>query len=569
MARQKTEKNNTISSLNSEREKQISENFEKIGYLADILLWYPDIFLDMNTPEEGGIKLHFDQRVFLRSIMRFYSIYGCFPRGYGKTFEEVLAQFLVAVRYPNMRLSLSAQTKENAARLLGDKYSDITRYYPFFNNEIAKVSIQKNDALIIFNNNSQIDSIANSDSSKGLRRHRLSIEESALINNAVFEDSLKPIVEIGRVTCGKMAVVNPEELNQKIDFFTTPSFRGSDEYERSIGMLKDMIDLRGSIVMGSDWMLPCWYGRGSSKQQIIQKKRDMSPISFAMNYGGSWTGTSTGALVSPNKLMSCRVLQEPVLSSDDEADEFYIGVDVARSENKTNNQSSIAIGKVIRNKDGKILEVQLCNMIHMSNTLNFATQACIIKRTQKRYNARAVIVDANGLGIGLVDELMKENYDAKTGETYDCWDTINTEAKPEKDGAVKMIYALKAQSDQTRIISTFINMIDADKFHFLISKTDLGVDVKTEDDFDEKLMPFVQAELFFQEVCNLKLKQSGKNLQVEQVARKVDKDRFSAVSYLLYYIDKYEGVFEDTKPKMSVKTFAQMMKQINKRPNIY
>ena len=46
--------------------------------------WFPDLFLDMIKPEKGGINLNLDQRIFLRSIMRFVSLYGVFPRGYGK-----------------------------------------------------------------------------------------------------------------------------------------------------------------------------------------------------------------------------------------------------------------------------------------------------------------------------------------------------------------------------------------------------------------------------------------------------------------------------------------------------
>lgn len=48
------------------------------------------------------------------------------------------------------------------------------------------------------------------------------IEESVLMDNATFEDALKPIVEVSRTTSGKLAVVNPEELNQQIHFFSTP-----------------------------------------------------------------------------------------------------------------------------------------------------------------------------------------------------------------------------------------------------------------------------------------------------------------------------------------------------------
>ena len=53
---------------------------------------------------------------------------------------------------------------------------------------------------------------------KAQRRKRISIEESNLMDNVIFEDALEPVVEVGRTTCGKLAIVNPEELNQQINF---------------------------------------------------------------------------------------------------------------------------------------------------------------------------------------------------------------------------------------------------------------------------------------------------------------------------------------------------------------
>lgn len=57
------------------------KNLYKYVELSSWVNWYPDLFLDMITPESGGIKLHMDQRIYLRSIMRFTSTYGVFPRG--------------------------------------------------------------------------------------------------------------------------------------------------------------------------------------------------------------------------------------------------------------------------------------------------------------------------------------------------------------------------------------------------------------------------------------------------------------------------------------------------------
>ena len=550
------------------KSKTIFENnLEKYKYLASWMLWYPDLFLDLNTPEEGGIKLSLAQRILLRSMTRFFCTYGCFPRGYGKTWGEVVASFLLCLRFPNLSISITAQTKENAASILKDKYNEIVIQYPFFENEIIKASFQKERAEINFINGSKIDNLANAQSSKGQRRHRINIEESALMDNATFEDALKPIVEVGRITTGKLSIVNPEEMNQQINYFTTPSFRGSDEFQRSLDMVRDMVDLSGDMVIGSNWMLPCWYGRGSSKSVILKKKAEMSPISFAMNYGGQWTGTSSGALVSINRLMHCRTLIEPVLQADNDEDEFYLGVDVARSESKANNQSSIAVIQAIRNRANKIVSLNLVNIIHISNTKNFETQACIVKKTKKKYNAKMVVVDGNGLGVGLIDALMKTNYDPKTNETYPAWNTVNTTAEPEDKHAESCLYDLKAQSDQTKIISTFINMIDGEKFRMLESRRGGDFEVM-DDEIDSKVMPYVQSELFFQEVGNLKLKQTGGRLSVDKVVKRLDKDRFSAVFYILYYIENYEGVYNSPN-KIKPESFASFLKKVSKRPTMY
>lgn len=543
-------------------------NMDKYEELANIWLWYPDLALDLMSPKEGGIKLHSDQRIFMRCGARFFSEYGCFPRGWGKTFAEVATMVVTAIRYPNIEIGLTAQTKENAASLLKDKWNELVRYYPMLQNEVVKTSFIKGDALIVFKNGARIDALANAQSSKGQRRKRLNIEESNLMDNVTFEDALEPVVEVGRITTGKLAITNPEELNQQINFFTTPGFRGSDEYRRSLQMIRDMRDLKGKIVLGSDWMLGCWYGRGSSKSTILKKKMDSSPIAFDMNYGGNWVGSATGALVNINRLMNCRTLTEPILMSTSETDEFYLGVDVARSQKKSNNQSSIAVGKVIRGSDGKIEEVQLANIIHISNMLNFSTQACIVKRVMKRYCAKAAIVDGNGLGAGLIDELMKETYDPKTGETYPAWDTMNTTAEPETKNAEECLYDLKAQSDQTRIISNFIDMIDSYKLRFLENRNGGDYAIKDDDDLNSKVMPYVQEELFFQEVGNLKLIQNGKNLSVEKVLNKFDKDRFSAVAYLLYYIIKIKDNSNDEN-KFNAESYVQRLKKFNRRPNMY
>ena len=359
--------------------------------------FYPDLFLDLIKPEKGGINLHLDQRVFLRAIMRFVSVYGVFPRGWSKTAMEVLAGMLVCIFFPGISISISAQTQENASELLQSKYNEMTKFYPLLANEIASTRFSKGDAELKFINGSIYNVLANKQSSKGQRRARHTVEESALLNNELFQDVIEPIVNIGRCTVGTAAINDPCELNHQLNFFTTSGFRGSDEFQRNIKMIQDMVNLRGVLVFGAGWELACWYGRGLSKSAILKKREDMTSVAFAQNYESHWVGVADNALVDIRRLMKCRTLSRPMMSSNGEDDEIYLGVDVARSENAANNQSSISIIRVKRTLAGRVSKMELVNTIGVSNTLNFTAQAIYVKRYAARYKPRMVIVDGNGL----------------------------------------------------------------------------------------------------------------------------------------------------------------------------
>ena len=504
--------------------------------------WYPDLLLDLMKPEKGGIKLHLDQRIFLRSDIRFMSMYGTFSRGYAKTYNEVLAMVVVAILFPNIELALSAQTKENAADLLEAKWNEITKHYPLLLNELAdKPKFSKGNAFIKFRNDSTIDAIANAQSTKGQRRRRLKIEESALLNNDLFQDALEPVVEVPRLTIGKLGIVDPMELNQQIHFFTTAGFKGSDEYQRSIKMIDNMEQLEGQIVLGSNWQLPCWYGRGSSKSQILQKKKKSSVVAFAQNYEQEWVGCSDGALVNINRLMNCRCLTVANNASLNDSEEYYIGVDVARSQKTSNNQSSAVVGRVMRNSDkSRIISIDIVNIIKIPNILNFTAQAIRVKQIQKRYKAKMVIVDGNGLGSGLVDELLKESIDPITGENLGCWDTINDDNTPEIPYSPKIVYNLKAQSCQNEVVTTFIDMVDSGKLKLLEKRIDSDFDDEEWDEFDDKVRPFAETDAFIEEAANLKLKHlSNGGVTIEKVVSKLDKDRVSATIYVLWLINEF------------------------------
>jgi len=555
--------NPTVIAKGKKEEDSFTKNLHKYIDFVSWARWFGDLFLDLITPETGGIRLDLDQRVLLRSILRFTSVYGVFPRGYGKTFIEVIAMYLTAIFYPDIELTMTAQTRENASKILEEKHREIIKFYPLIANEIYKSNFSKDSAEVIFISGGRIDIMANHQSSKGARRKRLNVEEANLLNNMLFQDVLEPIVNIPRRTIGKEALINPEELNGQINFFTTSGFRGSDEFERNLQMIDDMAELKGKMVIGADWQLACKYGRGETKSQILDKKENNSPIFFAMNYESKWVGAIDNALVDINKVLQLRTLAKPELKGNRKY-EYYVSMDVARSEKSSNNQSSIVVLRVKRNQHGRVSKIRLVNIINLPNGLNFTAQAIEFKRIKNLYGARIAICDVNGLGKGLGDMLLKEQIDPITGESLGCWDTINTDEKPDDESAEKCLYALSSQGINTEIIVNFIDMVEGGKLQLLEKHQNNNYDINDQTYFKSNVLPHIQTDLLIEEISNLKLKHlSGGKLTIERVTKRVDKDRYSALAYGLWYIN----VFEDkTKEKPNNIDINKLF--LFKQPNI-
>lgn len=531
---------NASVSVNGNKElTTFHKNIDKWTTIVSFYRFYPDLWYDLITPETGGIRLDLDQRVFMRVMARFYSVYGCFPRGFGKTLIEVMVMVHASVFYPNMEYVMTAQTRENAAALLEDKFNELIKFYPLLKEEVYNSSFRVNLAEIEFHNGSKVDILANNQSSKGRRRKRIMVEESALLNNKLYEDVLEPIPNVPRRTVGRKGIIDEHEMNGQNHFLTTTGFKASDEYYRSLAMLEKMKNLEGYFVLGASWELGCYYGRGEAKARILEKKEKISPVMFARNYREKWVGSADSQFVNANKLLDCRVLLKAELLGAPHG-EYALGVDVARSMKTNNNQTSISVLKMHRAVNGKIKNIDLVNLITITGTQNFESQAVAVKKLKRIYNASVVVIDSNGLGTGLVDACVKENFDYATGETMECWATINTDRMSDVENAERCIYELNAQTWQNEIVVKFIDAVESHTLRLLENKQDANYDINDNENYKENILPFLQTNFLIDEILNLKTKPlSNGNLTLEKVVAKMDKDRVSSTIYGVWYILKF------------------------------
>lgn len=528
----------------------ISRNIGKWAEFCSFIRFYPDIFYDMLKPDTGGIELDLYQRIMMRTLSRFQENYFCIPRGGSKTLTQIMVAYHTGITHPNVTLAITASTKESAVKIWKEKHEEILRFYPSIADEIKSANFSKDSGRVEFQNGAIIDNLANAQSSKGLRRRRGSLEESALIDKDLYEDAIEPIFNIPRTTMS--GDIDPTELNGQINRFSTSGYKNSDEYEKILTMVKNTGDLKGTFVFGSDWRIPIHFGR--QKMSVINKARQGNVTRFRQNYLCDWIGASNGALINISKLIKARTLIKPELECPRDKRgnlvlaEYVIAVDVARSSSDSNNKTAIVILRIIRNSQGDIRQIQVVNIISPPNGLNYKEQATIVKQVYYRYGGnldlnksrvKAVVIDANNIGQGLVEALLEDTTDPETNEELGCWATINTDDKPDVANAPEIVYALKSQGINGAIIRTFIDNVESNRLKLVKQFSDIKEHLTKEDDDREIEVTSAQTQLLIDEVANLRLKETQTTITVEQVVKRIDKDRYAATAYGLYYISLF------------------------------
>ena len=161
-------------------EDYLEEHFEKLGETFSFFTAYPDIFLDIITPETESIKLFFYQRIFLRAAMRFKIVYVTACRAWSKSFLTILALMLQCVFIPGRKVFICAPNKTQAATIAKEKIWEIYKHWPLIRKEVIGGDISetpgnfgKDYVTLKFRNGSQFDVVGALESSLGGRRHGL------------------------------------------------------------------------------------------------------------------------------------------------------------------------------------------------------------------------------------------------------------------------------------------------------------------------------------------------------------------------------------------------------------
>ena len=365
--------------------------------------------------------------------------------------------------------------------------------------------------------------------------------------------------------------VDPDEtLNKSQIYVTTAGWKNTFPYDKLVQLLIWQIVKPGqSIVMGGTWRVPVLM-KLLDRNFVKDLKADgtFNESSSAREYESVWCGNSEDAYFNAELFDRHRVLNQPEHehSGRSAKDAYYvISVDVGRK-----GCSSVAcVFKVTPQPQGSALKT-LVN-IYTYDEEHFEDQAINLKKLYYKYNARSIVIDANGLGIGLVDYMVKNQVDPITNETLFNFGVENDEDAFYKkykteDTELEAMFLVKANAPiNTEAHGNVQMQLSSGKVKFLIDErtakaklmnTKVGNNMTPEERADY-LKPFTLTSILKEEMMNLREENDGVNIILKPANKGIKKDKFSAFEYGLYYIKKQEDNRKRRK-KFSVKDFMFM-----------
>ena len=533
---------------------------------------YPDMFVEfLCGSNPNKFHLYFYQRVFLRAVMRHRYAYATFPRAYSKSFLSVLVLMLRCILYPGSHLFVTTGGKEQAAGILKEKQEELCKLIPGLQNELdlsrGKTKTSKDNIELLFKNGSVLDIMAARQSSRGKRATGGLMEECILIDQTLLNEVIIPTMNVDRrLPDGSRQ--EEETVNKSQIYVTTAGWKNSFAYSKLIQILiQQIIEPSEAIVLGGTWRIPVME-KLLKKSFVEDLKLDgtYNDSSFAREYESEWSGDAENAFFSAERFDRQRVLQQPEYEFSGRSSKsayYVIGVDVGRK----GCTSEVSIIKVTPQAQGSSLKT-LVNLYSWDEE-HFEDQAINIKRLFYKYKARKVVIDANGLGIGLVDYMVKSQLDPESGEVLPDFGVENDEEGFYKrfrtsDTEQEAMYLVKANAPinteahsyvQTQLSSGKIKfLIDENQAKVKLMQTKVGQNMDN-DKRAEYLKPFTLTTILREQMLNLVEENEGVNIILKQSSRAIKKDKFSAFEYALYYIKQEE----DKKKRKKKTNFSQFM----------
>lgn len=491
-------------------------------------------------------------------------------RGMGKSF--LIAIFAVArcILYPGTKVVITSGTRGQAINVLEKIQTELLNMSPNLKNEIdLKTSkFSGNDAKVMFKNTSYIKVVTASDNARSNRANILIVDEFRMVKKDTIDTVLKKFLTSRRMPPYRELSDDEKKIEyakepNKSCFLSSAFFKDHWSYNKMLDTFKMMLDdKKTDFVCGFPYQLSIKEGLLFPEDvESDMLETDFSEIKWEMEMEALWHGGEEGAFfdfnsISKNRKIAYAMLPDKQASLLGNNPKFRItqkangekrilSADIAlMSSNKHNNDASaIFINQMLPSKSGRYTS----NIVYGDcfEGLITSDQALVIRRLYEEFHCDYIVMDCNGLGMGVYDALVRDIVDPESGEIYpalSCCNDPEMASRCSSHNAEKVIWSIKGNPKLNSDCAILLREgFRSSKIRLLTTEYDAestlgdirGYDALSPSEKVSLQMPYIHTTLLIDELVKLQHDETNGKVKVYEKAG-MRKDRYSSLSYNYY-----------------------------------
>lgn len=505
-----------------------------------------------------GLSLKWFQQILLWCMMHYNFVMYLAARGQGKTYLTALFCCVRCILFPGTKIVVSSGTLKQANEVLLKIQDDFMKQSSILRSEIEKCNIGQNDASIYFKNGSWIKTRTSSENSRSARANCIVVDEFRMVDETVINTVLRKFLTSPRQPkyLRKPEYAHLQERNKEI-YMSSAYFKSSWAYKKAQSYTLNFFDdTKKYFICGLPYQVSIREGLLSRSQlEDEMSEADYNELVQQMEMECLWFGDTDGSLFKFDELTARRRLRKafpPLSFCNDKitipkltvTGKRILSIDVAlmkSTKKKKNDASAIYINDLIQVND----TAYQSNFVYGETFEGLKTDelGMIIMKYFYEYQCTDLVLDTNGIGLGVYDFITKDQICQENGKRYKAMTCINDKDMAERckvRDANKVVWSVKANANFNNEICVLLrNGIQNGKINFLIPEQDADSSLKETYKGYFKMSPTEQAKLkmsYIQttfavyELIKLDHEVKNGNIKVKEVEG-MRKDRYSSIAY--------------------------------------
>lgn len=499
-------------------------------------------------------------------------------RGMGKSQIVAAALCIYCILYPGTQVVIAAGVRSQSLNVLN---KIIDEFYPKsqnLQNEIASFKIVPSEAYIKFKNGSIIKVVTAKDSSRSARAHLVIVDEFVQVKETIINTVLRKFkagqrrpdffdkpkyTDKPNVPKPDNWVHVPKEPNREV-YISSAYYKYHYSWAKFNAFYKSMVKGESYFVCGFPYQLPVsagYYPLSQIREEMQEENFDA--VSWSMEMCSEFFGESTSAFFSFKDVSTQRKLILPVYPKPYYAilgdpkikyqkkrlgEIRLLGIDVATQGGSKNDATAISLLQMIPTNYGYSRSATYMETLDGGHGQD---QAIRIRQLFDDLDCDFIVIDSNGSGLSVFDELSQDQYDNERKTLYEAWSCINDEAMAARcrnPDAPKIMYSVKATAQFNSDAAVYLrDCMRRGKIRFLTDEAD-GKEWLNGSKYYQNLAvedqvlfeaPFYQISAFVNEIVNLDYTLLNDKIKVKERSG-ARKDRYSSILYANFIAGEIE-----------------------------